>query len=286
MEKKAAIQYLLSEEGRKQNLLNSGDGKMLQVLESDIDEVIIRLAKVDDDGNVILNIGHRFIGSSIYNIILDYTINDYGCISSKCDMVYFDKTMTVEELVLWEETRLTNLECKHDELQVKAEEIINKNKIEEELKELKRIEETKAIAVKKQFEDEKRKLLVEKKNQEQKRYDNEKSHWIKLHGSEHLKDAFELGYNINKTYVIERAKQEFPDYIVDYYDKAGWDSRRNPSIEALNEVKELIKKEYCADVVWLTDPLDISEYGRHYFEESEAIVIENYLGSYDLIKTL
>lgn len=286
MEKKAAIQYLLSEEGRKQSLLNGGDGKMHQVLESDINEVIIRLAKVDDNGNVILKIGHRFIGSSIYNITLDYTINDYGCIDCKSDVVYFDKTMNVEELILWEETRLTILQIKHDELQVKAEEIINKNEIEAELKEQNRIEEAKSIAVKKQLEDEKRKLLVEKKNQKQEKYENEKSQWVKLYGSKHLKDAFELGYDINKTYVIERAKYEFPDYIVDYSDKAGWDSRRNPSIEALNEVKELIKKEYCAEVVWLTDPVDISKYGRHNFEESEAIVIEDYLGSYDLIKTL
>lgn len=286
MEKKATIKYLLSEEGRKNSLLNGGDGKMQQVLEIEISERVIKLAEVDNEGNVILNIGHRFVRSSIYEVNLDYTINDYGIISSKTDVVYFDKPMTADELILWEENKNAYLNSKHDELKIKSEEIITQNKIDKELKQKKKTEEAKAVDDKKKLEDEERKLLVEKKKQKQEKYENERLQWIELKGSQYLKDAIRLGYNINRNYVIERAEYEFPDYEVDYHDNAAWDSRSNPSEEALDEVKELIEKGYDAEVVWLTSSVDDSEYGRHYFEECEAIAIRNYLRKYDLVKIM
>lgn len=120
--------------------------------------------------------------------------------------------------------------------------------------------------------------------------EEEKIEWIKNHGSDYLKDCLELGYDCQRAYVLARAEHELPDFIVDFNDTASWNSRSGPSHEALLEVKNLIEKGYKASVVWLTsEPTndigddDDDDYYDH-FEEREAILIEDYLGKYDLIK--
>lgn len=285
MEKKARIQYLLSEEGRRQSLLNGGDGKMIQVIETNINEKIIKLSEVDEDGNVAVYIGHRFEKARIYDAISNYMLYDNGPIGEIKKINYFDKPMTIEELILLEETRVNNLKSKYDELKIKSEEIISKNKIKKELREEMEIEERREREIERQLEDERRKMCEKERQEEIKKYENEKSKWIELYGDQFLKYSLRLNDTIDKTYVIERANREFPDYEVDYDDNARWDEKSNPDAEILNEVKDLIEKGYCAKVVWLTNGV-YDEDESDYFEERETIVIRKYLGRYDLVKII
>ena len=259
MEKKARIQYLLDEEGRRQSLLNGGDGKMIQVIETNINEKIIKLSEVDEDGNVAVYIGHRFEKARIYDAISNYTLYDNGPIGEIKKINYFDKPMTIEELILLEETRVNNLKSKYDEIKIKSEEIMSENKIQKEVRKQTDIEERREREIERQLEDERRKMREKERQEELKKYENEKAKWIELHGSQYLKDALRLEYNIDKTYVIERAKYEFPSYEIDYYNNADWDIKSDPDSDDLNEVKELIEKGYSAYVIWLTSSVDDNE---------------------------
>lgn len=100
--------------------------------------------------------------------------------------------------------------------------------------------------------------------------------WIEAHGSDYLQRAVRLGYNCQRQYVTERAGLEFPDFQVDFDDKAEWRSRSCPSEEALVEVETLIEAGHNAEVVWLIPEPD----------PCEAIVVKEYLGKYNLVKTL
>lgn len=121
----------------------------------------------------------------------------------------------------------------------------------------------------------------------QKQYlEKDKIDWINQHGSDYLKRAIANGFDCQRKYVIERAAKEFPDFIVDFDDSAEWNSRSCPSEKALNEMITLKEKGYNANVVWLTRlPNGYDDYDYYDIEPCEAVVIRNYLGSYDLIKT-
>lgn len=130
-------------------------------------------------------------------------------------------------------------------------------------------------------------LTVMLKN-EKDRIEQDKIRWIQDHGSEYLKRCLASGYDCQRQYVIERAALEYPGYTVDYNDTAGWKSRSGPSVAALNEADRVKGR-----VVWLTsapsnflpdqEPLDWTDQDE---TECEAVVIEEYLGSYDLIKRM
>ena len=53
-ERKVEIRYLLSEKGRKESLLAGGDGKHRQTVYTDITPDALRLARVDEEGNVLI----------------------------------------------------------------------------------------------------------------------------------------------------------------------------------------------------------------------------------------
>ena len=129
---------------------------------------------------------------------------------------------------------------------------------------------------------------------ENKAFDDEKAAWVKRQGSERLKVAVARGYKANRTYALERAAAEFPEFWVDTADELEWNDRPDPSETALDmEIKirehleELGQDEHTdARVVWLTeapaavdDKLD--ETGEQ-FEAQEAIVISPYLSRYAL----
>lgn len=110
-----------------------------------------------------------------------------------------------------------------------------------------------------------------------------KSEWIAEHGSEHLRQATAADYDCQRLYVTERLAAEHPGYEVDWHDNAEWRSRSCPSPEALAEA---LRVE--GEVVWLTNPprprdADEEELGEEY-EAREAVVINQWLNQYDLIR--
>ena len=125
---------------------------------------------------------------------------------------------------------------------------------------------------------------------ERERLEAEKLSWIAEHGSDYLQRATALDYNCQRQYVTERATIEFPDYTVDFDDNASWNDRACPSLVALEEVERLIKAGHNAKVVWLTEPVEgikeeeDYEYSEETYEASEAVVIRDYLGKYNLVR--
>lgn len=104
----------------------------------------------------------------------------------------------------------------------------------------------------------------------------EKLAWVAEHGGEHLRRAVEAGYDCQRLYVSERAAQEYPEYQLDFDEELSYKSRNCPSPEALEESLKLADRGLEARVVW-ADPEGYGRYG-------EAVVIENYLGSYRLYR--
>lgn len=210
-----------------------------------------------------------------------------GRIEEKRRLVMFDKPMTIEELLEWDNERIKNLKVKEEELKKEIDNITNELMKEIEIRNTE-IEEENEKRKKAFIEKVEAKINYEK---EKKKLEKEKAEWIKKYGSERLQKAFKYGYECQRMYVIERAEQEFPDYIVDFNETAEFYERVNPSLEALEEVEALIEKGYNAEIVWLTaeptnnvdDEEDYEDYDD-YFEEREAIRIRNYLGRYDLYK--
>ena len=107
--------------------------------------------------------------------------------------------------------------------------------------------------------------------------------WIEAHGSEYLRTAVGAGYNCQRTYVIERAALELPDFGVDYKDEHKWRSRSCPSEAALTASLALqAGGQPTATVVWMT-PASAYGDGDYYDSEAgEAIRITGYLGRYTL----
>lgn len=118
MEKKVTIEYLLSEEGRKQNLLNGGNSEMVQYhtvectneLLNMIENVIFRSFDWDttlyvgfggyDDLGEIESTPWRCVGYDEEYETFDYTY----------ELKYFDTPMTAEQLINWERERLQIIE--------------------------------------------------------------------------------------------------------------------------------------------------------------------------------
>ena len=118
--------------------------------------------------------------------------------------------------------------------------------------------------------------------------------WAEMHGSERLRKCLERDYRCDRIYVFERAVQEAPGYTVDFYGKARWNERTNPSHDALmleEEALELAQKIGATGVgiYWLTSAPQDQPDSDHDDElpldfDCEAIIIHGYLGKYDLVK--
>lgn len=111
--------------------------------------------------------------------------------------------------------------------------------------------------------------------------------WCKAHGSNHLRTAVENGYDCARLYATERAAVEHPGFTLDFDNAAEWKSRSCPSPEALS-----IALGVEGEVVWLTAPAKNEEpsaedygYWADEYEPCEAVVIRNFLGKYDLVRT-
>jgi hypothetical protein len=120
---------------------------------------------------------------------------------------------------------------------------------------------------------------------EKQRRIEERRVWALAHGSARLRKCVEQGYDCQRLYVVERAAMEYPGYVVDFDDAAEWRARSGPSEAALDEAARV-----GGEVVWLTRvPYDDGapeEYLAAWEGEVEAVVIHDYLGRYDLIKTM
>jgi hypothetical protein len=111
--------------------------------------------------------------------------------------------------------------------------------------------------------------------------------WIENHGSEHLKKAIAAGYNCQRKYVEERSAFEFPEFDLDFDDLLKHRSRSCPSLNALDWLDRLPQGQ----IVWVEERHDRSDDDEDYEDElnykgEEAIVLERYLGKYDLVKYL
>ena len=125
--------------------------------------------------------------------------------------------------------------------------------------------------------------------------EEEKRNWIEQNGSERLRLAHSHGYECIRLYVSERAKLEYPSFILDLDSKANWIRLNNPSLSALKLVQELIDTGKDAQIVWLTRFPDGTSPDEDDYDDDgdsgddnvdEAIVIGNFLGAYNLIKLM
>jgi hypothetical protein len=131
---------------------------------------------------------------------------------------------------------------------------------------------------------EKYKLLTEDREQK------ERENWIREHGSEHLKKATAEGFLCKRIYVIERAAAEASDFEVDYFGAAKYEKAYCPTHEALLALDEA-RTLGLGDpvIVRLSRPGDNSEkpdYPEDFEEKVEAVMIEDFLGEYDLIRII
>ncbi len=287
--KKVIIKYLLSEEGRKNSILLGENGQEVQVIEVEVSERILKLANVDTDGNVELNVGFKKSSSckSLEDIIVDYEArsDEYGkYLIEKIGQKHFDKVSELNELLNWEESRREKLKKLEVEYQVYRNE--RKKKMQEA--NIRREEECRIREQEQREYDEKRKLKEQKIKEEQEEklraYADERNNWINEYGSQYLKNIVKLGYDVDSKYAIERANKEMPNFEVDIDDNSGWGEQDNPSEKALEEVIKLIENGYKAEVVWLTSPVNPDD--EDDFEECEAIGIREYLGKYYLVKSM
>lgn len=272
--KTAKIYYLLSEAGRKQSLLQGGDGREEQVIEASTTPQLLELATVGGNGDVTLRIG--------YVTPRGWGYNSASAVGAECkknsdgEWVYLEQTVevrfdipqTIDQLIAWEKYRQSLLAA------AKAEYDSHTS-------------ENEAVRTKKEAEHAERKAKMDAEAAERKRqeagaraaYEADRTTWVEANGSDYLKTALQLGYNVNRTYVEDRAAAEHPGFVVDYRDEYSWRERINPSDAALKYVAALVDSGIDAEVVWLTDVPGDDE-----FEACEAIVICEYLGRYDLVK--
>ena len=107
----------------------------------------------------------------------------------------------------------------------------------------------------------------------------DKATWIAAHGSDHLRAAVAAGYDCQRLYVTERAALEFPGFAIDFAGRARWERRSCPSEEGL--AISLATKG--SRVVWLATPTqEVDEEDE--WEPREAVVVEDFLGRYDLVR--
>jgi hypothetical protein len=112
--------------------------------------------------------------------------------------------------------------------------------------------------------------------------------WINQHGSDRLKRAKTGVYNCQRLYIEERVALEFPEFDLDYSDDLSTKDRSCPSVNALNELDRYPQGR----IVWVKLRHDRSDDDEYEYEDEddyngeEAIVIEDYLGSYTLVKYL
>lgn len=127
MKRNVTIMYLLSLEGRKQSILNGGDGKILQRIKCDVNEKVIKQAYVCDNEDIEIEIGFSEHNCEWYGVHVDFKIDKNRLrIVGINKIVYFDKVMIVDELLLWDENRMVVLQERYDKFKRKLNELVKR----------------------------------------------------------------------------------------------------------------------------------------------------------------
>lgn len=121
MRKKCHVVYLLDEDGRKKSLLAGGDGKAVQIIETDITKEILDLATVDHDGNAIVTIGFsnysykelkkKVFSDTIYGevvrpqLVTRFRSSEKPHIKDIYEVKLFSNIQTLEELLEYDKKR-------------------------------------------------------------------------------------------------------------------------------------------------------------------------------------
>ncbi len=277
-EKTIQIFYGLSSSGQKRLLLDGGDGRRLQSVSVRLTPEVLEWTTVDPDGNP----------EPIYTYTYHYTVECpmYGApyiMSRRSEgLVEFDVPQTSDRLIDWFRVELAAREDRR--VAAEAELVAALAQYEQKVAERK-----KATAEREAAQKQAERIREQKKA--------EKAAWIDAHGSDYLKRATALGYDCQRWYASERAAFEFPGYVGDFDDQAGWNARVCPSMEALSEAERQIAAGHNAEIVWLTQypdgtlVYDDDEWDEDEEEEEdkpddgvEAVVIHNFLAQYDLIR--
>jgi hypothetical protein len=279
MSAKIKIVYYLSEEGRKQSLLAGGDGKQNQEIwteSPDESADALKIASVSEEGNAVID----FYKSPLGYQSRIYSDEKTGCVKINNHYhrsTYFDAPQPIEKLLAKAKAIIAEEETIRAEYEALWEKYAPiRQKYEEET------EAANQKYQKEKEETEKRKQEAEDAKKQ------ERLNWITQNGSEHLREAVELGYNCQRKYVTERAAKELPDFQVDFDENACWNHRACPSLESIKEIKNIMKFGFNAEVVWLTHPASNfkDEEDEYNFEQHEAIIITDYLEKYQLIKDM
>lgn len=269
----AKVYYTLNEEGRKQSIISGGDGKALQVIETENTKEIVELGHVMPSGEVYLYVGFEQIYNNQANgyVLTDLELDLKGkpVIRKRTESIEFSTVQTVKDLIVFEKTRRIRIADLQSSLEPEYEKALEEwSKVQAEEDRIREEENEKTQAIRER---------IKKENQEkQDKLEVEKLEWIKTYGSDYLKEAVSLGYACQRSYVDERLAKELPDFVVDYKENAYWEERACPSQDALKEVKKLLEQGYHAEIVWLTNPID----DDYEFEHQETIVIHKYLDKY------
>jgi len=291
MEKQVKVIYRLSQEGQRKSLLAGGDGKQEQVIKTSITPELLEQATIFSDGDARWEVSSIFDSAKIEGVV-DFTsyrsdMNDrqYAYhkprINKTSTTINFDEPQTINSLLAFVRGKeaamaalVAKLEAQLPDRIALWEKGVTKHK-----------EAVKAVA----------QAMAEREAREKAEKDRreaEKTEWIATHGSDYLRRALALGYDCQRRYVTERAEHELSGFAVDFDDLAQWKSRSCPSEESLELVEALIKADHDAKCVWLTNSTvkpewddDEDDY-REGFEPCEAVVIQGYIGKYDLVKII
>lgn len=291
------IIYFLNEEGRKESLLRGGNGKEIQYLYGEFTPTIKDIVTVSKNGDAYLPIGfNASVDNLIKNKFNSYAnefeiIQDIKCVrvsdigkfgERKYAAEYkyvkgvkkFDTIPTFDQLIGYELSRINYLKKRKEALEEEYKKVSIEADIEND-RVKKDKEERKENERKRREEDENRikenrKRIKELELKRQIEKDNIKA-WIKENGSEYLKDVLELEYEYKKIFILEYIDKELPNYEIDF-DEECHDYKASPSKQAIDELKELLKKNYDASIRWDSD------------KECEVIIIK-YLG-YQLYKDM
>ena len=280
-EKTIQIFYGLTEAGQKQSILTGGNGKRYQSVSAPLSPEILNWTTLDPDGDP----------EALRTYTYHYTVAEptwgrpYIKTHGHQDLVLFDAPQTSAQLINWLRAEF----AARDDRKAAAEAELAVSQAQYEQKEA---EQKEAEAARKAAHEQFEQMIA----QERQRKENAKNTWIDAHGSDYLKRATALGYDCQRRYVAERATFEFPGYVVDFDDQAGWNARVCPSTEALSEAERQIAAGHNAEIVWLTQypdgtlVYDDDDWDEEEEEEDkpddgvEAVVIHNFLAQYDLIR--
>lgn len=258
MEKKATIQYLLNEEGRKQSLLNGGNGEMIQDIIVDLTDEIASMIEKSIFGSLEWDAA-LYVGFGGYDDLGEIESTPSRCVGYneeyrgfeyKYELRYFDISMTAEQLIDWERDRLKTV--KKDE-----ENIMSEIKVGEE--------------------------------QWKEKFNLEKEKWINQYGTPRLKSMYANDNNIYEVYLEERIKNELPGFEFITYEYLhecliNYNEQYKTSNEVVEEANSLKKLGFEVNYGIVGKNFWYSKIPCVETKITEVIYIKNYLDKFFIVK--